>query len=114
MRRRSRLFVRFRGFLCVSIPHERVGRHPRRLVRRPASPLRRLRGGTWQASRPRLAVPAEAIKALHGPQAFRPALLDDIAQAMRRIVTRLQGEAADCWCRGAKRGACKVFVARVD
>ena len=59
---------------------------PRRLARRLVSPLRRPRAEAWLASRPGFAVPADAIEALHGPQAFRQALLDGIAQATWRIV----------------------------
>lgn len=59
---------------------------PRRLARRLVSPLRRPRAGVWLASQPGFAVPADAVVALHGAQAFRQALLEGIAQATRRIV----------------------------
>ena len=59
---------------------------PRRLARRLVSPLRRPRAAAWLESLPGFAVPAAAIEALHGPQAFRQALLEGIAQATRRIV----------------------------
>jgi CDP-diacylglycerol--serine O-phosphatidyltransferase len=59
---------------------------PRRLARRLVSPLRPPRAGVWLASQPGFAVPADAVVALHGAQAFRQALLEGIAQATRRIV----------------------------
>jgi CDP-diacylglycerol--serine O-phosphatidyltransferase len=59
---------------------------PRRIARRLVAPLRRPRATTWLEALPGHAVPAKAVTTLHGPEAFRRALLAQIAQATRRIV----------------------------
>lgn len=58
---------------------------PRRIARRLVSPLRPPPRPSL-ATLPAFAVPADAIEALHGPQALHQALLAEIAQATRRIV----------------------------
>ena len=58
---------------------------PRRIARRLVSPLRP-KSRAWLETLPGFAVPVDAVEALHGPQALRRALLEQIAQATRRIV----------------------------
>lgn len=59
---------------------------PRRIARRIVSPLRKPQAATLLEALPRFAVPATAIEALPGPAAFHQALLQQIAQATRRIL----------------------------
>ncbi|MBN8923707.1 MAG: phosphatidylserine synthase [Rhodanobacter sp. 68-29] len=59
---------------------------PRRIARRLVSPLRRPRAAAWLETLPGFVLPAAAVTALCGPDAFRQALLEQIALATRRIV----------------------------
>jgi CDP-diacylglycerol--serine O-phosphatidyltransferase len=59
---------------------------PARLARRMLSPLRRAKAPMGLEGLPAFAVPAAAIEVLDGPVAFRRVLLEQIAQATRRII----------------------------